>query len=244
MKIAAIIPARYHSIRFKGKPLAMIKGKTMIERVYRQAARCEKFSDIIVATDDQRIARAVESFGGHVTMTSPDHDSGTERLWEVLENRDFDAVINIQGDEPLVSEKLISNVFDELNTGTYQVVTPAYFSTSYADYQSRHVVKVVVSENFQALYFSRSPIPFVEETDFSGFFHHIGLYGYLKRAVEIFIKLPKSRLEKSEKLEQLRFLENNIPIKVIQSEYPSLGVDVPEDIQRIEKMLISREPDE
>jgi len=222
----------------------MIKGKPMIERVYLQAAKCEKFSDIIVATDDQRIARVVETFGGHVTMTSPDHDSGTERLWEVLENRDFDAVINIQGDEPLISEELISRVFDELETGTYQVVTPAYFSTSYTDYQSRHVVKVVVAENFQALYFSRSPIPFVEETDFSGFFHHIGLYGYLKRAVETFIKLPKSRLEKIEKLEQLRFLENNIPIKVIQSKYPSLGVDVPEDIQRIEKMLILREIDE
>jgi 3-deoxy-manno-octulosonate cytidylyltransferase (CMP-KDO synthetase) len=238
MKIAAIIPSRYHSIRFKGKPLAMIKGKTMIERVYRQAAKCERFSDIIVATDDKRIAQVVETFGGHVTMTSPGHDSGTERLWEVLEKRDFDAVINIQGDEPLISEALISRVFDELETGTYQVVTPAYFSTSYTDYRSRHVVKVVVAENFQALYFSRSPIPFVEETDFSGFFHHIGLYGYLKRAVETFIKLPKSRLEKLEKLEQLRFLENNIPIKVIQSQYPSLGVDVPEDIQRIEKMLI------
>jgi 3-deoxy-manno-octulosonate cytidylyltransferase (CMP-KDO synthetase) len=210
----------------------------MIERVYQQAAKCEKFSDIIVATDDKRIARVVETFGGHVEMTSPDHDSGTERLWEVLENRDFEAAVNIQGDEPLISEKLISSLFDELETGKYPVVTPAYFNTSYTDYLSRHVVKVVVAENFQALYFSRSPIPFVEETDFSGFFQHMGLYGYLKGAVKTFIKLPKSRLEKSEKLEQLRFLENNIPIKVIRSEYLSLGVDVPEDIQRIEEMLM------
>lgn len=238
MKIAGIIPSRYNSTRFKGKPLVKIKGKTMIERVYRQAAKCEKFSDIIVATDDKRIARVVENFGGHVRMTSPDHDSGTERLWEVLENCDFDAAINIQGDEPLISEKLISRLFDELETCRYQVVTPAYFNTSYTEYLSRHVVKVVVAENFQALYFSRSPIPFVEETDFSGFFQHIGLYGYLKEAVETFIKLPESRLEKSEKLEQLRFLENNIPIKVIKSEYLSLGVDVPEDIQRIEEMLM------
>jgi 3-deoxy-manno-octulosonate cytidylyltransferase (CMP-KDO synthetase) len=238
MKIVGIIPSRYNSTRFKGKPLAKIKGKSMIERVYHQAAKCEKFSDIIVATDDKRIARVVETFGGHVEMTSPDHDSGTERLWEVLKNHDFDAAINIQGDEPLISEKLISRLFDELETGKYQVVTAAYFNTSYTDYLSRHVVKVVVAENFQALYFSRSPIPFIEETDFSGFFHHMGLYGYLKDAVKIFIKLPKSRLEKSEKLEQLRFLENNIPIKVIESEYLSLGVDVPEDIQRIEEMLM------
>lgn len=237
MKIAAIIPSRYNSTRFKGKPLAIIDGKPMIERVYEQAARCEKFFDIIVATDDIRIADVVNAFGGHVVMTSPEHSSGTERLWEVFENRDFDAVINIQGDEPIISEKLISRIYDKLETGKYEVVTPAYHNTSYEDYLSKTVVKVVMDENFLALYFSRSPIPFVEEKDFSGFFQHIGLYGYLKNAIETFVKLPKSKLEKIEKLEQLRFLENNIHVKVFQSQYQSVGVDIPEDIGRIEKLL-------
>lgn len=244
MKIAAIIPARYHSTRFMGKPLALIAGKPMIERVYRQVARCEKFSDIIVATDDQRIADAVENFSGHAVMTSPLHNSGTERLWEVLENRDFDAAVNIQGDEPIISEKLLAELVEQLETGQHDVVTAYHYNTSYEDYLSRHVVKVVTGSDSQALYFSRSPIPFIEKKDFSGFFHHIGLYGYLKRAVEKFIKLPHSSLEKTEKLEQLRFLENGIPIKVIQSRYPALGVDVPSDVQRIELMLLKQKENE
>jgi 3-deoxy-manno-octulosonate cytidylyltransferase (CMP-KDO synthetase) len=244
MKIAAIIPSRYHSTRFEGKPLALIAGKTMIERVYRQVEKCKMFCDIITATDDSRIARTVETFGGHARMTSPNHNSGTERLWEVLEGGGFDAAVNIQGDEPIVSEKLITQLTETLATGKYPVVTPVYWNTSYADYVSRHVVKAVIAQNFQALYFSRSPVPFTEEANFSGFFQHIGLYAYLKEAVETFIKLPTSKLEKTEKLEQLRFLDNNIPIHVIQSEYQSLGVDVPEDVQRIEKILMSRERNE
>ncbi|MCX6582569.1 MAG: 3-deoxy-manno-octulosonate cytidylyltransferase [Candidatus Aminicenantes bacterium] len=241
MKIAAIIPARYHSTRFIGKPLALIAGKPMIERVYCQAARCEKFSEVIVATDDRRIADVVERFGGHAVMTSPHHGSGTERLWEVLENRDFDAAVNIQGDEPIISENLLRDLVDRLETGRHEVVTAYHYNNSYEDYLSRHVVKVVMDANSRALYFSRSPIPFAEEKDFPGFFHHIGLYGYLKRAVEAFIKLPKAPLEKTEKLEQLRFLENGIAIDVMQSRYRGLGVDVPGDVQRIEKMLLEEE---
>ncbi len=244
MKIAAIIPARYKSTRFMGKPLALIAGKPMIERVYCQAAKCDRFSHIIAATDDQRIVDVVEAFGGHAVMTSPHHGSGTERLWEVLENRDFDAAVNIQGDEPIISEKLLAQLCRQLETGRHEVVTAYYYNNSYEDYLSKHVVKVVMDNHFQALYFSRSPIPFVEEADFSGFFQHIGLYGYLRDAVETFIKLPKSPLEKTEKLEQLRFLGNGISIKVIESRYPALGVDVPEDVQRIEKILKEMEEEE
>ncbi len=237
MKTAAIIPARYSSSRFMGKPLALIAGKPMIQRVYLQAAKCKLFSDVIVATDDERIARVVEEFGGHAVLTSPDHGSGTERLWEVLENSDFDAAVNVQGDEPIVSEKLLAQVCRELETGQHDVVTAYYFNTSYEDYLSRNVVKVVMDNTFNALYFSRASIPSVEEADFPGFFQHIGLYGYLKKSVETFIKLPASQLEKKEKLEQLRFLENGIPIKVIRSRYRALGVDVPGDVKRIEKIL-------
>lgn len=237
MKIAAIIPSRYQSSRFEGKPLALIDGVSMIQRVYCQVEKCRKFSDVIVATDDQRIATAVSQFGGNIVFTSPDHGSGTERLWEVMEKSDYDAAINIQGDEPIVSEKLIEQLYEQLDTGSYPVVTPVYYNTSYEDFLSKHVVKVVVADDFNALYFSRSPIPFVEKENFTGFFQHIGLYGYLKSSLEAFIQLPKSKLEKSERLEQLRFLENNISIKVIRSQYRSYGVDVPGDIPRIERML-------
>ncbi|UCH93205.1 MAG: 3-deoxy-manno-octulosonate cytidylyltransferase [Candidatus Aminicenantes bacterium] len=239
MNIAAIIPARYNSTRFKGKPLVMIKGMPMIQRVYWQVEKSGKFSPghIMVATDDRRIESVVKSFGGNAVMTSPHHSSGSERLWEVLENRDFDAVINIQGDEPIVPVELISVLYDELHTGKYEVVTPAFYNISYEDFLSKDVVKVVVDRIFQALYFSRSPIPFVEKKDFRGFHQHIGMYGYLKEALRSFINLPRSSLEVLEKLEQLRFLENSIGIKVIISEYRSIGVDIPEDVAKVEEIL-------
>jgi 3-deoxy-manno-octulosonate cytidylyltransferase (CMP-KDO synthetase) len=243
VKIAAIIPARYYSTRFPGKPLVTIKGIPMIQRVYRQVEKSNRFSPthIIVATDDQRIASVVKAFGGNAVMTSPDHQSGSERLWEVLEKRDFAAAVNIQGDEPIISETLISNLYDELETGQYDVVTPGYYNTTYEDYLSRNVVKVVVDKDFQALYFSRSPIPFVEEGLFEGFYQHIGMYGYLKETLKRFVNLPKSQLETREKLEQLRFLENGIKIKVFITPYQSVGVDVPEDVIKVEEILQEKE---
>jgi 3-deoxy-manno-octulosonate cytidylyltransferase (CMP-KDO synthetase) len=242
VKIAAIIPARYHSTRFEGKPIVKIKGIPMIVRVYRQVEVSGKFpsAHIMVATDDQRIASVVDAFGGNVVMTSPRCSSGSQRLWEVLENRDFDAVINIQGDEPIVPGELISALYDEVCSCKYDVVTPAYYSHSYEDYLSRHVVKVVVDQDFRALYFSRSPIPFMEKGNFTGFHHHIGMYGYLKESLKSFINLPASPLETREKLEQLRFLENGIGIKVIPSQYQSVGVDVPEDVEKVERILDGR----
>ena len=243
MKIGAVIPSRYMSTRFEGKPLVKIKGISMIERVYRQVEKAGTFSpsEILVATDDQRIASTVKSFGGNAVMTSSSHISGSERLGEVLENYDFDAVINIQGDEPIVSEELIAALYAELAVGHHEVVTAAYYSSSYEDYLSKHVVKVVVDRALKALYFSRSPIPFVESKDFTGFHHHIGMYGYIRNALKRFISWPRSPLETSEKLEQLRFLENNVSIHVVLSKYPALGVDVPEDVARVEKILDSLE---
>jgi 3-deoxy-manno-octulosonate cytidylyltransferase (CMP-KDO synthetase) len=237
MKIAAIIPVRYYSTRFKGKPLALISGKTMIERVYGQVKRCKYLSDVIVATDHSKIAQEVERFGGNYVYTSIKHNSGTERLWEVLEKSDFEAAINIQGDEPVISENLISQLYLKLKTGQFQVITAVYFNDSYQEYLSRNVVKAVVSKTGQALYFSRSPIPFVEKDDFSGFYQHIGIYGYLKSTLKSVIDQPISKLEEIEKLEQLRFLENDIPVYTIESKYPAFGVDVPEDIKKIEKII-------
>jgi 3-deoxy-manno-octulosonate cytidylyltransferase (CMP-KDO synthetase) len=237
MKIAAIIPARYHSTRFEGKSLVSINGIPMIERVYRQVEKANKFLDIFVATDDQRIIDTVESFGGTAILTSSNHRSGSERIWEVMENREIDAAVNIQGDEPIISEQLIGEIYNHLETGRYDVVTPAYINSSYEDYLSPHVVKVVTDIDDQALYFSRSPIPLIKTDQFETFYHHIGLYGYLRSALKQFVKLPPTKLELIERLEQLRFLENGMNIKVIFTHHLSVGVDVPEDVVKVEEIL-------
>ena len=237
MKIAAIIPSRYDSTRFKGKPLVKIDGISMVERVYRQAKKTGRFSEIIVATDDKRIADEVDKFGGISKITSKEHNSGTERLFEVLENSDYDAALNIQGDEPLIPEALITGLYDQLKTGKYDVVTAAFLNKSYEDFLSENVVKVILDRESRALYFSRSPVPFAQKSDFRGFYNHVGIYGYKKSAVEKFVGAPISDMERSEKLEQLRFLDNNITMNVIVTEYRSFGVDVPEDVEKIEKLL-------
>ncbi len=237
MKIGAIIPARYESSRFRGKPLAQIAGISMIERVYRQVAKVEKFDEIIVATDSNLIVEEVQSFNGNVVMTSPGCSSGTERVWEVLKENNFDSAINIQGDEPLISEELISEIYDRLEKGRDPVVTAAYFNKSIEDFNSVNVVKSVFDSDGNALYFSRSPIPSQQISGFDGFYHHIGIYGYTRDALSSFFNLPLSKMEKMERLEQLRFLENGINIFVIKTDYRSIGVDVPEDIYKIEKIL-------
>ncbi|MCK4889522.1 MAG: 3-deoxy-manno-octulosonate cytidylyltransferase [Candidatus Aminicenantes bacterium] len=237
MKIGAIIPARYESSRFRGKPLAKISGMSMIERVYRQVLKSEKFEEIIVATDSNLIAEEVDKFNGKFVMTSPDCSSGTERVWEVLKDSDLDSAINIQGDEPLISEKLISEIYDRLEKGGDPVVTAAYFNESLDDFNSVNVVKSVFNSNGNALYFSRSPIPGQQLSGFSGFYHHIGIYGYTRDALSSFFNLPPSKMEQMEKLEQLRFIENGINIYVIKTDYRSIGVDVPRDINKIEKLL-------
>lgn len=236
-KIAAIIPARYDSTRFRGKPLVKIAGMPMIERVYRRVVKCKKFDDIIVATDDERIARTVEKFGGQFQMTSRNIKSGTERVWEVFKNSKYDAAINIQGDEPLLSDKLISKIYDVMAEENDKVVSAFYVNSSFGDFKSRHIVKVVLDNNFQALYFSRSPLPYQTNEQFEEFNQHIGIYGYWRETLEKFINLPPSNLENVEKLEQLRFLSNGIMIKLVESKKPSFGVDVPEDIKKIENIL-------
>lgn len=240
MEIAAIIPSRYNSTRFKGKPLVKILGMTMIERVYRQVEKCGKYADIIVATDDERIKKVVQQFGGRCVITSENHISGTDRLWEVLENSDYDGAVNVQGDEPLIPVDLLSQVHETLSTGKHPVVTAAYFNESNLEFKSEHVVKVVMDSENRALYFSRSAIPYINQSDFLGFYHHIGIYGYLKDAIHRFIRTGPSQLEELEKLEQLRFLEAGIPIKVIMSKEKSHGVDTPGDLTKIEKILSGR----
>jgi 3-deoxy-manno-octulosonate cytidylyltransferase (CMP-KDO synthetase) len=235
MKIAAVIPSRYQSSRFPGKPLVKIAGKTMIERVYRQVAKAGCFADIIVATDDQRIVKEVIGFGGKVEMTDNTIKSGSERVWSVIEKKEFDAVVNIQGDEPLISEKLIIEVCRALQDNL--IVSAARKNDSYEDFCSKNVVKVVCDGKDKALYFSRSPIPYATEDSFNGFFQHIGIYGYTKEKLEIFIRNGTSELEEKENLEQLRFLFLGQEIHIMQTDYVSYGVDIPDDINKIEEML-------
>ncbi len=242
MNIAAVIPSRYHSTRFPGKPLAKIKGTSMVERVYSQVQKSCRFSEIIVATDDERIVTEVERFGGEACLTSIEHKSGTDRLWEVVESRDYEAVINIQGDEPLISESLVADFYDELEKGKHPVLSAAHFSKSYQNFLSDTDVKVVLNGQNRAVYFSRAPIPWQQEGEFSGFYHHIGIYGFQKSALNAFINSVPSPLELQERLEQLRFYELGIPIHILITEYQSQGVDVPDDIAKVEDILTQRDP--
>jgi len=235
MNIVAVIPARYQSSRFPGKPLVKIAGQTMIERVYRQVAKTGCLADIVVATDDERIFNEVIRFGGNAEMTDISLKSGTERVWSIVKNKDYQAVINIQGDEPLISEKLIHEVCQVLEKKS--IVSAARFNDSYVDFLSKNVVKVIRDQKNQSLYFSRAPVPFSERESFKGFFQHIGIYGYTKKMLQIFIRSGISPLEKNENLEQLRFLFLGKKIHIIETNYVSFGVDVPDDIGKIEKIL-------
>lgn len=237
MKIVAVIPSRFDSKRFRGKPLIKLVGKTMIERVYSQVHNTGLFEKIIVATDDIRIAKEVKRFGGTVVITSSEHKSGTDRIWEVVKDMDIDGIINVQGDEPLIPEELIKDLYDLLLKDDTEVVTAAFQNDSIKDFRSSDIVKTIVDLSGYALYFSRSSIPNIEQSSFEGFLHHIGIYGYKKNALKEFIEAEVSSLEDKEKLEQLRFLENGIKIKILNTTYKSVGVDVPADIGVVEKLI-------
>jgi 3-deoxy-manno-octulosonate cytidylyltransferase (CMP-KDO synthetase) len=239
--IAAIIPARYASTRFPGKPLVKIAGVTMIERVYQQAAKCKLISRVIVATDDERIAEAVRGFGGEVAMTRNDHASGTDRLAEVAKRMpDIDIIVNIQGDEPLIEPESVDSVVTPLLESSIEMATAARVLSNPAEIESPQVVKVVVDQFQNALYFSRLTLPFYRDTiDISEQIHlgHIGIYVYRRDCLLKISSLSPTPLEKAECLEQLRALENGIKIRVIQFKTQALAVDVPEDVEKIESAL-------
>jgi 3-deoxy-manno-octulosonate cytidylyltransferase (CMP-KDO synthetase) len=243
VKIIGIIPARYGSTRFPGKPLAIIAGKPLIQRVVEQCRKAKSLSEIIVATDDGRIADAVKNFC-RVEMTSPAHPSGSDRIAEVVGNISCDAVVNIQGDEPLIEPSVIDAVAgalaqNEMSTAATRIKKPA-------ELDNPNVVKVVVNAAGRALYFSRRTIPYLREAASGStseqlaafaFLKHLGIYGYRRGMLLQLVKFPVSPLEAAEKLEQLRALENGIPIAVVQVAYDSVGVDAPEDVEWVERFL-------
>jgi 3-deoxy-manno-octulosonate cytidylyltransferase (CMP-KDO synthetase) len=243
VKFLGVIPARYASTRFPGKPLAMINGRTMIRRVYDQVKKCPDLADVYVATDDSRIFDHVKDFGGNVIMTSPDHKSGTERCQEVAEKLgrevDFGAVINIQGDEPFLQPAQISELIGCFRDPHVQIGTLVKKIHSPAELLNANVVKVVFDKNFRALYFSRNPIPYLRGTDakeWTGkaeYFKHIGIYGYCLGVLNDIVRLPLSPLEKAESLEQLRWMESGYAIHVRETYHDSFAVDTEEDLLKI-----------
>lgn len=248
MNTLGIIPARYHSVRFPGKPLIIIGGKTMIRRVYE---RCSlSLNNVIVATDDKRIRKEVESFGGHVIMTSINHQSGTDRcaeavtLYQKSHNEPVDIVINIQGDEPFLDPVMLSHLSKSFNDPEIQISTLIKKISSEKEIFDPHLPKVVADKNGMALYFSRSPIPYVrniEKTKWAGeypFYKHIGIYAYRTDILMEITQLSPSSLEKAESLEQNRWLENGYTIHVKETQHESISIDTPEDLEKINSMEI------
>jgi 3-deoxy-manno-octulosonate cytidylyltransferase (CMP-KDO synthetase) len=245
MKITAIIPARYASTRFEGKALVDIKGKPMVRHVYERTAQAHLVSEVIVATDDERIAAAVHSFGGKVVMTSRDHETGTDRLAEVAAGLDAEIVVNVQGDEPLIEPAMIDEAIRPLvDDATIVMGTLKSRIRNLHDFLSPNVVKVVTDRDGFALYFSRSPLPnfrdkwndLKDEAFNSGKLlchKHVGLYVYRREFLLQYARMAPTLLELSEKLEQLRVLENGYRIKVVETAYDSIGVDTPGDLEKV-----------
>jgi 3-deoxy-manno-octulosonate cytidylyltransferase (CMP-KDO synthetase) len=242
MSVIAVIPARYASTRLPGKPLVRLAGKTMIERVWERVRRATSISGVIVATDDERIRSEVAAFGGEALMTRADHRSGTERVAEVAAARsDADIVVNVQGDEPLIEPAAIDAAVEAMGAAAeVGVATLAVPIANPADIMDANVVKVVLDFDGNALYFSRAPIPWVR--DRGGPVHarhlkHLGLYAFRREALLEFATFPQGDLERIEQLEQLRWLENGYRIRVVETEYDSVSVDMPEDVTRVEQLL-------
>ena len=249
MRVTAVIPARYASTRFEGKALVDIMGKPMVQHVYERTCRAALVSEVIVATDDPRIEAAVKAFGGRVEMTSISHETGTDRLAEVGERIDSEIIVNVQGDEPLIEPAMIDEAIRPLiDDKTIVMGTLKSRVRNLHDFLSPNVVKVITDCNGFALYFSRSPLPFFrdkwndlkDEAFASGrllCYKHVGMYVYRRDFLIRFAGMPQTYLERAEKLEQLRVLENGYRIKVVETEHESIGVDSPPDLEKVIEKL-------
>ena len=238
--VIGVIPARYGSSRFRGKVLAEIAGKPMIQWVYEQANQSLMLDQLIVAVDDPRVLKCVEGFGGKAVMTNADHQSGTDRISEVVEKIQTDIIVNIQGDQPLLDPKMIDEAVQPMLEDTTVQMSTIKIKISEEDYSDPAVVKVVVDENDFALYFSRSLIPYPRDIVAVNVYEHVGLYVYRKDFLLKISEMPQSYLEKIEMLEQLRVLEYGYKIKVIETKSKhsaGVSVDTPDDLARVEKLI-------
>lgn len=242
--ILGIIPARYASTRFPGKPLAEIKGKSMLRRVYEQTEKARLLDKIIVATDDGRIAAHAREFGANVVLTRPEHPSGTDRCYEAYQlcGEAFDYVVNIQGDEPFLDPAQIDSLA-EACTGSVEIATQMILCNSHEVLFDRGEVKIVLNEQREALYFSRSVIPFLKNVDEKewhthfDYYRHVGMYAYRSDILAKIAGMPPSPLERAESLEQLRWLENGYKIKCVETDFDSHCVDAPEDIEKVLRLM-------
>ena len=238
---AVVLPARYHSSRFPGKPLALLAGRPLIEWVFRRASQVAGVSRVVVATDHDLIASVVRAFGGEVVMTSSDHATGTDRVAEAAQGLDEDIVVNLQGDEPVFPPSLVEAMIDTLRASReVDIVTACHEIRTEEEAGNPNVVKVVMDRANRALYFSRSPIPSSAAAGADGgssMYRHIGIYVFRKTSLLRFADSARTPLERAENLEQLRALENGMDIRVVKTDYLTVGVDVPEDIKHVEKVL-------
>jgi 3-deoxy-manno-octulosonate cytidylyltransferase (CMP-KDO synthetase) len=244
LKAIGIIPARYASTRFPGKPLVDIAGKSMIQRVYEQASKAKSLSKVVVATDDVRIADEVKRFGGEFVFTSPEHQSGTDRCAEVIEQLPgYDIVINIQGDEPFIEPAQIELLASCFTEEKVQLATLIKSINSQESVYNPNSPKVVIDINGRAMYFSRSPIPFIRNgepgvwAEKHQFYKHIGIYGYRTESLKAITKLPPSSLEIAESLEQLRWIENGFYIQTKITDLETVAIDTPEDLLKLNNLL-------
>ncbi len=247
MKIVGIIPARYASTRFPGKPLALLQGKYIIQHVYENV--CATLHDTYVATDDERIYKAVEEFGGKAIMTSPNHQSGTDRVREALDliNKKYDVVVNIQGDEPFIQKSQIETLCTSFEDDNTQIATLGKRFSSMQEVENENSPKVVVSQSGFAIYFSRSVVPFIRGKERKQwlecypFLKHIGIYAYRTHILQEISKLPQSPLELAESLEQLRWLEAGYKIKVGLTDVETIGIDTSDDLKKAQRFIISKQ---
>jgi len=256
MTSIVIIPARYDSTRFPGKPLYPLKGAPIIQHVYENSKRALRADEVIVATDSELIREKVETFGGKAVMTDKRHRTGTDRIAEVAGSLDADIIVNVQGDEPLIRPEMIDDVIDVLSDQRASMGTLIKKIEDPQDIVNPNVVKVVFDREWFALYFSRAPIPFQrdewksiyeiqnpkskiqkQEFEIRNFYKHIGIYSYRKEALLLLASLEQTELEKQEKLEQLRAIEHGMRIKLKETFFETCGVDTPEDLERVEKCL-------
>lgn len=246
-KVLAVIPARHASSRFPGKPLTPIAGKPMIQHVVERVRRATLVSRVVVATEDARIKSAVEGFGGEAVMTRPDHRTGTDRVAEVATHITAEIYVNVQGDEPLIDPGTVDSLVEAMIADdSVQLATPCSAISHREDIMDPNIVKVVRDFESNALYFSRAPIPWVRDTGemvSARHWKHLGLYGFRRAALLEFPTLPPGELEHLEQLEQLRWLENGFRIRVVETEYDAVSVDVPADVERVEKLLATSRRD-
>ncbi|HIO70957.1 MAG TPA: 3-deoxy-manno-octulosonate cytidylyltransferase [Campylobacterales bacterium] len=235
----AIIPARLNSSRLPNKVILDICGSPLIEWVYRQVNKSKLVDRIYIATDSPKVADIVRGFGGTPIMTSPHHQSGTDRIGEAVEKVEGDIIINIQGDEPLIDSGLVDRLIEELQSDEVDFVSAMSEIATFEELQNPNIVKVVTDTNRNGIYFSRYPIPFCRDgdIDISNYRKHIGIYGYTREFLHIYNSLPNSFLEQSEKLEQLRAIEYGYKIRMVETQYSGIGVDTQDDLERVKKIL-------